>query len=194
MHVADHHSLDEINLEARTAPKPREAIRLRAIAMAMQGWTSAKISEACAVTPRAVRGWVHAYNLHGLEGVRATPRPGQGAKLKEDQLRAFFQRVEAGPTPEDGVAEFRGKDLQRVLKEEFGVDYHLASVYRLLHDDRYAFLRPRPKHPKQDPEAVKAFREDTPLLSRPGGRSSRRRGSNSASGTKTRRGSGKRTR
>ena len=35
--------------------------------------------------------------------------------------RGSETRLEAGPTPEDGVCTFRCQDLRRILEEEFGV-------------------------------------------------------------------------
>ena len=35
----------------------------------------------------------------------------------------------AGPTDDDGVCTLRGRDMIRILEDEFGVRYELSRVY-----------------------------------------------------------------
>ena len=53
----------------------------------------------------------------------------------------------------------------RILNEEFGVEYTLNGAYDLLHRLNLSCLTPRPRHEKNDPEAMKAFKQSAPLLS-----------------------------
>ena len=70
------------------------------------------------------------------------------------------------PTPADGVCTLRGKDVQRIIRDEMGVEISLQSVYNALHRMGYSCLAPRPRHEKQDLEAQRAFKEETaPSLS-----------------------------
>jgi hypothetical protein len=39
------------------------------------------------------------------------------------------QRIDAGPIAKDGVCSLRGKDIQRVLEEDFGADSESASWF-----------------------------------------------------------------
>mgnify|MGYP002527559419 FL=1 len=97
--------------------------------------------------------------LAGLDDLR-----GQKSELPltEEQLAAVRERVDAGPTEEDAVCSLRGKDVQRILAEEFGLLRSLSSVYWLLHRLGYSYLRPRPRHRKNDPEAMNAFQSGWP--------------------------------
>ena len=61
--------------------------------------------------------------------------------LSSNQEQAFCQRLEAGPIG-DTVCSLRGKDLQRILAEEFNVLRSLPSVHWLLHRLGYSYLRP----------------------------------------------------
>jgi hypothetical protein len=77
-------------------------------------------------------------------------------------------RIDAGPTAADKVCTLRGKDVQRIARDELGTDVSLTSVYRLLHKMGYSCLAPRPRHEKQDPAAQEKFKIDSaPLLSGP---------------------------
>ncbi|MBL8962485.1 MAG: winged helix-turn-helix domain-containing protein [Phycisphaeraceae bacterium] len=73
-----------------------------------------------------------------------------------------------------GVCTLRAKDAQRILLDEFGVRYELKGVYDLMHRLRLSCLKPRPRHEKSDPAALKTFKEETaPFCPR---REARRRG------------------
>ena len=60
------------------------------------------------------------------------------------------------------MCSLRGKDFQRILAEEFGVQRSLTAVYNLLHSLGYSYLRPRPIHRKSDPAAIEEFKQQWP--------------------------------
>ncbi len=67
-----------------------------------------------------------------------------------------------GPPPADEVCSLRGKDMQRILAEEFQLLRSLAGVYHLLHRLGYSYLRPRPRHRKADPVKQAEFLQQWP--------------------------------
>ncbi len=68
--------------------------------------------------------------------------------------------VTAGPEPEiDGVVRWRCADLATVIKARFGVDYPESSIGKLLRSLGFSHVSARPRHPKQDPEAIEAFKK-----------------------------------
>jgi transposase len=72
----------------------------------------------------------------------------------------------AGPTERDGgVCTLRGRDAVRILQQEFGVSYSLEGVYDLLERLNLSCLKPRPRHRKNDPQAMKTWLERAPFLS-----------------------------
>jgi transposase len=107
---------------------------------------------AVGMSRRAVQDWVYRYNDRGLEGLQEHRGAANAPTLTPAQEQQFCQRVEAGLKPEDRVCSLRGREFQRILKEEFGVWRSLASTYLLLHELGYSCLRPRPKHRKADEE------------------------------------------
>jgi len=139
--------------------------RLRAIGWAMDGKTGEWIGEQLGYHHVTVRRWVARYNAAGIVGLWDQPRSGQPTKLAREQEAAFRARLEAGPQPGDGVSVLHGEDIRRILEREFGAVYSLDSVYVLLRRLGYAPLRPRPVHPKSDPEANAQWMAQAPLLS-----------------------------
>ena len=90
-----------------------------------------------------------------------SPRPAH-PHLPEPSIGPFRERIDAGPTPADGVCTLRAKDVREILRAEFGVAYSLAGVYLLLHRLGYSCLDPRPRHRKSDPAARKEFEKKSP--------------------------------
>jgi transposase len=104
---------------------------------------------------------VQRYNAAGLKGLQDKPGRGKPPLLTPEEQTLFKQRIDAGPTAEDGVCTLRGKDFQRILKEEFGKARSLDTVYALLHQLGYSSLVPRPQHRQADPEAQAAFKKSS---------------------------------
>lgn len=147
--------------------------RWRAVELALGGMEKLAIAATLARSKTFVEDWVYRYRDGGLEAVRPRRQTGRRPKLAADQAPAFLARVDAGPKQEDLVCTLRGVDLQRILLEEFGVDYSERGVYALMKRLNYASLKPRPIHENHDAARAQAFKESAPLLftkRRPGGR------------------------
>lgn len=159
MHVEALHGLDELRRLARVQHDARMRIRLQAIVLARQGRTAVEIAETLGASRRPVQEWVRRYNLSGVEGLQHRPGQGRPEKLSSEERDLFVARLESGPQIGDQVCTLRGRDLQRILKDEFGKLYHLNGVYALLHRLGYSCLMPRPKHRKADLEAQETFKK-----------------------------------
>lgn len=159
MRVADHHSEQQLQRLVDQATLAVQAERLRVVLLAKQGFTAPEVATCTGLSRRAIQDWVARYNREGLNGLKT--RPGQGRKpaLTPTQTEQLRLRLDAGPLPEDGVCTLRGKDVQRILEQEFGQLRSLNTVYALLHQIGYSSLVPRPQHPQADPEAQEAFKK-----------------------------------
>lgn len=184
MHVEDRHGVDELRREARAQKDVRMRIRLQAIVLAKQGRTAGEIAAALDASRRPVQEWVRRYNQSGVEGLRRRRGQGRLQKLSLEERDRLCTRIEAAPREEDEVCTLRGKDVQRILKQEFGKLYHLNGVYALLHRLGYSCLMPRPRHQKADPQAQEAFKKTSWRRSRPSARLILRSVSRSGSRTK----------
>ena len=167
MRITAHHTVAELRTLIRKERRGKIARRLQAILKAREGLPSEEIAPLVQMSERTVRYWVASYNKHQLAGLE--DRPGRGRKKpltleQEEQLKA---RVRAGATDADGVCTLRGEDLRQILKSEFNVVRGLQATYNLLHALGFSVLQPRPKHPKADPEAQKAFKKKPPSSSPP---------------------------
>ena len=184
MHIEPHQTAEELERIAARQPTPRLWRRFRAVILAEAGQSAAKIAAALGCTPRAVQKWTRRYNDGGPDAL--ADRPGRGGKprldpAEHDRLRA---RIEAGPTPGDGVCAFHNPDVRRILAAEFGVVLGEQAVYDLLHRLGLSSLMPRPIHRKSDPEAQEAFKKGPPSGSRRSPRPTPPSGSRSGSPTR----------
>ncbi|WP_397570098.1 IS630 family transposase [Schlesneria sp. T3-172] len=152
-----HHSLEQLQALERQEKDAARAKRLRIVVLAMQGWTAPAIAMAVGFTRRVCQRWVYQYNELGLPGLDDRRGRTPGVPLSEEAQQQLRQRLDAGPKPEDQVCSLRGKDLQRILQQEFGCVRSLSSIYWLLHRLGYSYLRPRPKHYKANPQVMQEF-------------------------------------
>jgi transposase len=166
MKFKDHFPLTELKRLERVEKDADRARRLRIIILGIEGWTAPAIAMAVGLSRRICQRWVRRYNELGLEGLGDRRGRQPSSPLSPEQETVVRQRIEAGPKPADEVCTLRGKDIQRILAEEFNVCRSLAGVYHLLHRLGYSYLRPRPRHRKADFAKMEAFRQAWPELLR----------------------------
>ena len=165
MKIELYHTTSELKQLFRKEKYPPLATRIRAVYLGLMNRTAPEIAELLGYSRRTVQKWIHAYNQKGLEGLQDNPGRGTVCKLNQDQLQWLRQRIEEGPRPEDGICVFHGKDIQEIIKQQFGVDYRLNSIYSLLQRLGYSYVSSRPEHPKGDPQARESFKKKSLIRS-----------------------------
>ena len=159
MFVTDHHPLEQLHDLAQAIPQKRLWRRVQAVVLAKQGRTAQDIADALGCSLKAVKNWVAQYNRGGIAALHERPRRGRPPLLDPQQYPRLKQRLDAPPRPEDGVCVFRGRDVRRILEQEFGVLISLQAVYDLLQRFGYSNLMPRPQHEDANPEVQAFFKE-----------------------------------
>jgi transposase len=101
----------------------------------------------------------------GFEAIVPGKARGKAPKLSPEQVEQLKTRLDAGPREADGVCTFRGIDIVRIIKQEFGVVHTLGGIYDVLKRIGYSSLAPRPSHRKKQEQAVEVFVENAPFLS-----------------------------
>jgi len=167
MHIPLRNTNDPMELDQRIGHErdAKQRDRLRAVRLALDGEQTLSIAKRIGRSRDFVQRWCYAYRDGGLEAIAAKRQPGRPTKLPREQEPAFRQRMLAGPTEADGVCALRGVDAVRILEQEFGVPYTLDGVYDLLHRLGFSCLKPRPRHRKNDPQVMRQWLDDAPLLS-----------------------------
>ena len=124
-------SLKEIAALIRRQRDARIRQRLIAIKFMLQGLNIPEVARRMDISERPLRKWVHRFNERGPEALCDAPRYGQPPKLKGRQVEDFKRRVREGITSKDNTCSLNGKDLQQILKTEFGAEYSLSGTYFL---------------------------------------------------------------
>ena len=156
--------LDELDRRIRTEANAKQRDRYRAVRLALDGEQTRTIQTMLGRSKDFVQRWCYAYRDRGIDAIRARKQTGRPPTLPADHDDAFRQRMLAGPIEGDGVCTLRGKDAVRILEQEFGVRYTLNGAYDLMHRLGLSCLRPRPRHRKNDPQAMTQWLDDAPLL------------------------------
>lgn len=154
----------ELKRLVRAEKNATQRDRYRVVLLAAEGQDGVELSrdEIAAMTSRSrqfVDEWVRRYRKQGLPGVVPKPSGRRPNRLTLEQRQQLQAILDAGPTPESGRSVFFGRDIREIIRERFGVIYHLNGVYALLHRLGYSHLVPRPKHAKDDPAAQEAFKK-----------------------------------
>lgn len=165
MKIELYHTTDELKQLFRKEKDARIATRIRAVYLGLMGKSAPEIAKLLGFSRRTIQEWVYAYNQNGLAGLQDSPGRGTGCKLNTNQMQWLRQRIDEGPRPEDGVCVLRGKEIQRIIAEQFKITYSLSAVYKLLHRLGYSYVSSRPEHPKGDPHAREAFKKKSVIRS-----------------------------
>jgi|SRR5687768_8656262 len=110
----------------------KEGRRLRAWALAQDGWKQRDIAAALGVTEGAVSQWLTRARAGGVEALRRRPPPGAPPKLPRDQLARVPVLLARGAE----AFGFRGDvwtcpRIAAVIETAFGVRYTAAHISRL---------------------------------------------------------------
>jgi len=153
-------SAGELRLLAQRAADGGQVRRLLALAAVLDGMSREAAAEFGAMDRQTLRDWAHRFNDKGPDGLINAKAPGPAPKLSPEQKQELKRIVESKPDPvTDGVVRWRCVDLRRIIKERFDVDLDEVSIGRALKELGFAHVSPRPQHPKQDPQAIEAFKK-----------------------------------
>jgi transposase len=153
-------SAADLRAAAKQAGDGKQASRILAIAMVLDGFSRGDAARLCGMDRQTLRDWVHRYNEAGLEGLADRARSGRPASLSWVEQGKVAAWVEQGADlARDGVVRFRRADLRDRIATEFGVTLHERSVGKLLRRLDFRRLSVRPQHPQSDPAAQETFKK-----------------------------------
>ena len=153
-------SAADLRAAARRSTNARQASRMLAIAMVLDGFSRVEAARLSGMDRQSLRDWVHRYNKDGVDGLVDRARSGRPASLSWVEQGKLASWVEKGADlARDGVVRFRRADLRDRIAAEFGVSLHECSVGKLLRRLNFRRLSVRPQHPQSDPEARETFKK-----------------------------------
>ena len=150
----------ELRRLARREPDRRAAMRLLAIANALDGLSRAEAARRAGMERQALRDAVLRYNAEGVEGLHDRPRSGRPEALAPGRQAALKAWVLRGPDPErDGVSAWRLVDVCAHAERAYGVRYSGWGMSRLLKRLGLSRQKARPRHPQGSAAERAAFKK-----------------------------------
>ena len=151
---------EALRRQARHERSRRAALRMLAIAGALEGMSRAEAARLVGMERQALRDAVARYNVEGLAGLYDRPKPGRPQRLSEAEQAVLAARVFRGPDPErDGVCAWTRADLGSWLEARFGKAFHPSSLSRVLKRLDLSHQKTRPVHPEADLAARERFQK-----------------------------------
>jgi transposase len=165
------YSAAELRQLAKVSKDSKQSRRLLSLPAVLDGMSREDAARVGGMDRPILRDWVHRFNEAGPEGLKDAWNGGPQPRLSPAQKAELTGIVETGPDRAvDGVVRWRRIDLQKLIKERFGVDYHERYVGTLLKELGFSHISARPRHPGQDGEFVGAYKKLPAHAERPSGR------------------------
>ena len=151
-------SAADLRALARRERSRPAAVRMYAVANALEGMTRAEAARLAGLERQALRDAVVRYNAEGLAGFQDRPRPGPRRRLDEAERTALAALILAGAAVEaTGLSAWTLPELCREIEARRGKRFHPASLSRVVGRLGFSRQKARPAHPKVDLEARAAF-------------------------------------
>jgi transposase len=157
------YSAGELRGLATTTRNANQSRRLLSLAAVLDGMNRTEAARIGGMDRQTLRDWVHRFNERGPDGLLDGWSKGPEPRLSAAQRAEIAELVETGPDRAvHGVVRWRRVDLQRVIGERFGVNYHERTIGKLLKALGFSHVSARPRHPKQDERTIEAFKKTGP--------------------------------
>jgi transposase len=160
---------EELRRLARREPDRRAAMRLLAIANALEGSSRAEAARLAGMERQALRDAVLRYNAEGAGALHDRPRSGRPEGLTPGQQASLKAWVLRGPNPErDGVSAWRLADICAHAERAYGVRYSGWGMSCLLKRLGLSRQKARPRHPQGSAAERAAFEKGAWIEARGG--------------------------
>jgi transposase len=122
-----------LGMRPEGSPEELERRRLRALALLEQGLQPVVVAQRLGVARRSVRRWKAAARRGGSQALAARPAPGRPPKL-ESRQQPRLKKLLLNGAQAAGFANdlWTCPRIARLIEREFGVQYHVDHVGRLL--------------------------------------------------------------
>ena len=149
-------------MRPKGSPAELEARRRRAVKLLGEGWLVQDVAAAVGASRQAVSGWKKRAGSRGedAKALSAKPQHVPECRLSKPQQTKLKRLLAAGPRKAGFAVDlWTLRRVAELVEREFGVAYHPSHLGRLLHSLGLSCQKPKRRSKEQDPEAVKAWRE-----------------------------------
>jgi len=147
---------------AKKARRSTPEEKLAAVRMLQSGSNADEVAEVFEVSRAIVYRWAQKYNENSDAGLEIKKAPGRAPSLTPEQRRKIFALIE-GSNPRQMQLDFgelwTRKNVQEMIRREFGVELSLVQVGRVLHGIGLSPQKPLYRSYKQNPELVEEWKK-----------------------------------
>lgn len=148
--------------EASEAGEYRVAMRIHAILLNHDGYSSGSIAVLLKAPRSKVSEWIKNYNAFGFEALLEGQRSGRPPLLDEKQKQILCDIIDSGPVAYGFLTGvWTSPMIKKIIDEEFSISYHAAHVRKILYSLNYSMQRPKRVLVNADPEKQNKWRRYT---------------------------------
>ncbi|WP_428848465.1 helix-turn-helix domain-containing protein [Shewanella kaireitica] len=106
-------------------------LKLLAVLHFQDGKSRYQIASYLKVSRTSVNRWISNYlsnGLHGLEEKKHTGRPSALSTAQRSKLTNFIDSSNKNPHS----VKLKGPEIQKYISSEFGIEYEISSIYKIL--------------------------------------------------------------
>jgi transposase len=129
---------------SRTGINAPKRLRLLAISHFLEGENLAGISRILKVSGCSVNKWVANYLSYGLPALEAKRQPYPLSIKQREQLSDYIDKQ----SRRTKGSRLTGETIRVYTTEQFQINYHPNTVYKMLHQLGFSWITSRSKHPK----------------------------------------------
>ena len=142
-------------------PKTLERRRRKAIELLKSGVGLTETAKRVGASVPSVFRWRQAHNAGGAEALDPKPVPGRPRKLKDSEIKCLDDILLKG-------ARYWGfpneiwtlKRIKQVIKKEFGVEYHIGHIWKILQEAGWSCQVPERRAIQRDEEEIERWKQE----------------------------------
>lgn len=147
---------------ARKGRRSTNEERVNAIRLLKKGYTKAEVSDILDVAESSVYEWQKKFREGGLVALSTKITPGPKSMLTDEQLLQLYRWLRGSPRQvqfDSGL--WTRKMVRDLIRREFGIDYTLQNVGKILKMLGFSPQRPVYQALERDPEKRRIWAEET---------------------------------
>jgi len=140
------------------SPSQLENRRYEAVALLEEGYQPVEVAKRLGVDRRSVRRWKASKIKKGFSALKAKPSPGRPSQLQSKQKDRLRQKILKGAKVCGFPTElWTCPRVAELIRREFGVQYHVDHVSRLLHSLGFSPQKPERRAMERDEEGIRRW-------------------------------------
>jgi len=138
-----------------------EARRRRAVALLGKGLGIREVARQVGSSPSSAKRWKEVLKRGEKEALVAKPHPGRPSRLSPEQKEELLELLLEGPLANGYTSQlWTLPRIAKVIEDHFGIRYHPAHVWKILHACGWSCQKPQRRGKERDEAQIQAWRKE----------------------------------